>query len=162
MLKQKILVTAALPYINNVPHMGHIVGSHLPADIFYRYCRAKGYDAIFVGGSDEHGTPSAVAAKELGLQTPICFTLSPHVPDTTPWAGTSIFFFAPRTDQSSPRHERNNTIILACHPSPSQNNDHTSNPHCFTPGPPDVPHCFIMFSPDVSVGERILSTSCIY
>ena len=67
MLKQKILVTAALPYINNVPHMGHIVGSHLPADIFYRYCRAKGYDAIFVGGSDEHGTPSAVAAKELGL-----------------------------------------------------------------------------------------------
>ena len=47
--------------------MGHIVGSHLPADIFYRYCRAKGHDAIFVGGSDEHGTPSAVAAKELGL-----------------------------------------------------------------------------------------------
>ena len=67
MAKDKILVTAALPYINNVPHMGHIVGSHLPADIFYRYCRAKGYDAIFVGGSDEHGTPSAVAAKELGL-----------------------------------------------------------------------------------------------
>jgi methionyl-tRNA synthetase len=67
MAKDKILVTAALPYINNVPHMGHIVGSHLPADIFYRYCRTKGYDAIFVGGSDEHGTPSAVAAKELGL-----------------------------------------------------------------------------------------------
>ena len=63
----KILVTAALPYINNVPHMGHIVGSHLPADIFYRYCRAKGHDVIFIGGSDEHGTPSAVAAKELGM-----------------------------------------------------------------------------------------------
>lgn len=67
MFNNSILVTAALPYINNVPHMGHIVGSHLPADIFYRYCRAKGYDAIFVGGSDEYGTPSAVAAKELGL-----------------------------------------------------------------------------------------------
>jgi len=67
MSKEKILVTAALPYINNVPHMGHIVGSHLPADIFYRYCNAKGYDTIFVGGSDEHGTPSAIAAKELGL-----------------------------------------------------------------------------------------------
>ena len=48
--------------------MGHIVGSHLPADIFYRYCRAKGHDTLFIGGSDEHGTPSAVAAKELGLQ----------------------------------------------------------------------------------------------
>jgi methionyl-tRNA synthetase len=67
MSKQKILVTAALPYINNVPHMGHIVGSHLPADIFYRYCRAKGHDTLFIGGSDEHGTPSAVAAKELGM-----------------------------------------------------------------------------------------------
>lgn len=67
MTNDKILVTAALPYINNVPHMGHIVGSHLPADIFYRYCKSKGYDAIFVGGSDEHGTPSVVAAKELGL-----------------------------------------------------------------------------------------------
>lgn len=67
MAKEKILITAALPYINNVPHMGHIVGSHLPADIFYRYCKAKGYDAIFIGGSDEHGTPSAIAAKEMGL-----------------------------------------------------------------------------------------------
>ena len=68
MPKEKILVTAALPYINNVPHMGHIVGSHLPADIFYRYCKAKGYDTIFIGGSDEHGTPSVIAAKELDLQ----------------------------------------------------------------------------------------------
>lgn len=65
--KQRVLVTAALPYINNVPHMGHIVGSHLPADIFHRYCKAKGYDTIFVGGSDEHGTPSAIVAKELDL-----------------------------------------------------------------------------------------------
>lgn len=61
------LITAALPYINNVPHMGHIVGSHLPADIFYRYSRARGDDAIFIGGSDEHGTPSVVTAKEYGI-----------------------------------------------------------------------------------------------
>ncbi len=67
MAKESILITAALPYINNVPHMGHIVGSHLPADIFYRYCKAKGFDAVFIGGSDEHGTPSVVAAKELRL-----------------------------------------------------------------------------------------------
>ncbi len=68
MSSNRILVTAALPYINNVPHMGHIVGSHLPADIFYRYMRSKGVEALFIGGSDEHGTPSAIAAKELGLQ----------------------------------------------------------------------------------------------
>ncbi len=68
MSKQKILVTAALPYVNNVPHMGVIVGSHLPADIFYRYCRARGHDAVFVGGSDDYGTPAVVAAKELGIE----------------------------------------------------------------------------------------------
>src|SRR3989344_3151173 len=68
MSSNRILVTAALPYINNVPHMGHIVGSHLPADIFYRYMRSKGVEALFIGGSDEHGTPSSIAAKELGLQ----------------------------------------------------------------------------------------------
>ncbi len=63
---KKVLITAALPYINNVPHMGHIVGSHLPADIFYRYQKLIGNDATFVGGADEYGTPAVVTAQELG------------------------------------------------------------------------------------------------
>mgnify|MGYP002629071083 CR=1 FL=1 len=66
---EKILITAALPYINNVPHMGHIVGSHLPADIQYRHAIATGKDAIFIGGSDQHGTPAVMAAKQLGVET---------------------------------------------------------------------------------------------
>ncbi len=61
------LVTAALPYINNVPHLGHIVGSHLPADIFARWSRMKGYETTFIGGSDEHGTPSELAAEQIGI-----------------------------------------------------------------------------------------------
>ncbi|MBR9705867.1 methionine--tRNA ligase [Candidatus Pacearchaeota archaeon] len=64
---QKILITAALPYINNVPHLGHIAGSHLPADIFARYCRSKGYETLFVGGTDESGSPSEIAAEEIGI-----------------------------------------------------------------------------------------------
>lgn len=64
-MKKKVLITAALPYINNVPHMGHIVGSHLPADIFYRYQKLIGNDAVFVGGADEYGTPAVVTAQEL-------------------------------------------------------------------------------------------------
>ncbi|MCL4383190.1 methionine--tRNA ligase [Candidatus Marsarchaeota archaeon] len=63
----KVLITAALPYINNIPHLGHIVGSHLPADIFARYCRVKGYPTLFVGGTDEHGSTSEIAASELGI-----------------------------------------------------------------------------------------------
>ncbi len=65
--KQRILVTSALPYVNNVPHIGNIVGSHFPADIFARFCRLKGYETLFVGGSDENGTPSEVTALKLGI-----------------------------------------------------------------------------------------------
>lgn len=65
--KLRRLITAALPYINNVPHLGHIVGSHLPADIFARYCRAKGYETLFVGGTDENGSTSEIAALKIGV-----------------------------------------------------------------------------------------------
>src|SRR3989338_5760647 len=43
MAMEKRLITAALPYVNSYPHAGNIVGSHLPADIFARYCRLAGY-----------------------------------------------------------------------------------------------------------------------
>jgi len=65
--KEKRLITAALPYVNNVPHLGHIVGSHLPADIFARYSRLKGHETLFIGGTDEHGTPSVLAAEKMGV-----------------------------------------------------------------------------------------------
>ncbi len=61
------LVTAALPYINNVPHLGHIAGSHLPADIFARYCRSKGFNTLFIGATDEHGSASEIAASQVGV-----------------------------------------------------------------------------------------------
>lgn len=67
MKDEKRLITAALTYVNNIPHVGHIVGCHLPADIFARFCRSYGYDTTFVGGSDMHGTPSMVTAQELGI-----------------------------------------------------------------------------------------------
>ncbi len=67
MAKEKRLITAALPYTNNVPHIGNIVGSHFPADIFARFCRLKGYDTVFIGGTDEHGTASEIAAQKFGI-----------------------------------------------------------------------------------------------
>ena len=60
--KNQWLVTSALPYINNIPSIGIIVGSHLPADIFSRFLRLFGEDVVFIGGSDEHGSPTEVAA----------------------------------------------------------------------------------------------------
>lgn len=66
-MPERYLITAALPYVNNVPHIGNIVGSHLPADIFARYCRLKGRETIFIGGTDEHGSPSEIAAERAGI-----------------------------------------------------------------------------------------------
>ena len=63
------IITSALPYIHGVPHLGNIVGSLLPADIYHRYLDVIGEDNIFICGSDEHGTPLELAALE--ADTPV-------------------------------------------------------------------------------------------
>ncbi|MBW6452023.1 MAG: methionine--tRNA ligase [DPANN group archaeon] len=65
--KKRILITSALPYINNTPHLGNLIGSHLPADVFARFNRILGHETLFVGGSDEHGTPTEIAAKKQNI-----------------------------------------------------------------------------------------------
>ncbi len=67
-MSKRVLVTAALPYTNYTPHLGHIAGAYLPADIFARFCKLKGYETLYICGSDEHGTPIEVAAFELGIE----------------------------------------------------------------------------------------------
>ncbi|KAL9915833.1 methionine--tRNA ligase, cytoplasmic [Glossina fuscipes] len=54
--EKNVLITSALPYVNNVPHLGNIIGCVLSADIFARYCRAAGYNTLFISGTDEYGT----------------------------------------------------------------------------------------------------------
>jgi methionyl-tRNA synthetase len=66
-LARKILITSALPYVNNVPHLGTIIGCVLSADVFARYCRAKGYETLYICGTDEHGTATETKALEEGL-----------------------------------------------------------------------------------------------
>ncbi len=62
----RILITSALPYINGVKHLGKLVGSMLPADVFARFKRAQGYETLFICATDEHGTPTELAALEAG------------------------------------------------------------------------------------------------
>ncbi len=61
------LITSALPYINGIKHLGNMVGSMLPADVYSRYLRQRGHDVLYICATDEHGTPAELAAKELGL-----------------------------------------------------------------------------------------------
>lgn len=58
----KILITSALPYINGVPHLGHMVGCLLPSDVYARYMRMMGHEVLYICGNDEHGTASEVGA----------------------------------------------------------------------------------------------------
>ena len=63
----KILVTSALPYINGVPHLGHMVGCLLPSDIYARFMRMMGNEVLYICGTDEHGTTSEVGALKAGM-----------------------------------------------------------------------------------------------
>lgn len=60
------LVTSALPYANGAVHIGHLAGVYVPADIYVRYLRLNGEEVRFICGSDEHGVPITIKAKQLG------------------------------------------------------------------------------------------------
>ncbi|CAL5425408.1 unnamed protein product [Camellia sinensis] len=62
--KRNILITSALPYVNNVPHLGNIIGSVLSADVFARYCRLRSYNVVYICGTDEYGTATETKAME--------------------------------------------------------------------------------------------------
>ncbi len=62
----RTLITSALPYINGIKHLGNLVGSQLPADLYARYRRARGDEVMFICATDEHGTPAELAAAKAG------------------------------------------------------------------------------------------------
>ncbi len=64
---KRYLITAALPYANGAVHIGHLAGVYVPADIYVRYLRMRGRDVRFICGSDEHGVPITIKAKQQGL-----------------------------------------------------------------------------------------------
>jgi methionyl-tRNA synthetase len=65
--ERNILISSALPYVNNVPHLGNIVGSVLSADIYARYAKNRGYNTLFICGTDEYGTATETKALEEGV-----------------------------------------------------------------------------------------------
>jgi methionyl-tRNA synthetase len=64
---KRTLITTALPYANGPIHIGHLAGVYVPADIYARYLRLKNEDVIMIGGSDEHGVPITLKAKNEGI-----------------------------------------------------------------------------------------------
>ena len=64
---KRYLVTSALPYANGPVHIGHLAGVYIPSDIYTRYLRLRGEDVISVCGSDEHGVPITIKARQEGV-----------------------------------------------------------------------------------------------
>ncbi|WP_099825497.1 methionine--tRNA ligase [Oceaniglobus indicus] len=62
----RILITSAIPYINGIKHLGNLVGSQMPADLYARYMRQRGHEVLFLCATDEHGTPAELAAAKTG------------------------------------------------------------------------------------------------
>lgn len=102
--EKNILITSALPYVNNVPHLGNIIGCVLSADVFARFSRLCGNNTLFVCGTDEYGTATETKALQEGL-TPqqICdkyFTVHSEIYE---WFNISFDYFGRTTtpDQTS-------------------------------------------------------------
>ena len=63
----RYLITAALPYANGPVHIGHLAGVYIPADIYARYLRLRGKEVLYICGSDEHGVPITIKARQMGI-----------------------------------------------------------------------------------------------
>lgn len=110
----KYLITSALPYVNNVPHLGNIIGCVLSADVFARYCRSRNYETLYVCGTDEYGTATeAKALEEKTTPQAICDKYHTLHADIYKWFGISTDIFG-RT--STKLHtEITHEIFLALH-----------------------------------------------
>lgn len=85
------LITSALPYINGIKHLGNMVGSMLPADVYSRYLRQRGHDVLYICATDEHGTPAELAAKERGLPVDV-FCAQAHDAQKAVYDGFELAF----------------------------------------------------------------------
>src|ERR1700726_2415545 len=65
--QRNILITSALPYVNNVPHLGNIIGAVLSGDVYSRFCRLRGHNTVYICGTDEYGTATETKALEEGI-----------------------------------------------------------------------------------------------
>jgi len=101
---KKILITSALPYVNNIPHLGNVIGSVLSADVFSRYCRLREYDSMYICGTDEYGTATEIKAlEEKTSPQEICDKYYKIHKEIYEWFGIKFDYFG-RT--STPEHTK--------------------------------------------------------
>ena len=109
---KKHLVTSALPYINGIKHLGNLVGSMLPADVYARHLRQQGEDVLYICGTDEHGTPAELAAdKHNTAVSDFCENMYTVQKDIYEKFSLSFDYFGRTSDKNN--HEITQEIFLA-------------------------------------------------
>ncbi|KAF8726058.1 hypothetical protein AX14_008127 [Amanita brunnescens Koide BX004] len=100
--EKNVLITSALPYCNNVPHLGNIIGSTLSADVYSRYSRSRDRRTLYVCGTDEYGTATETQALKEGITAQqLCDKYHPIHKETYEWFDIGFDYFG-RT--STPWH----------------------------------------------------------
>ncbi|PFH53037.1 hypothetical protein AMATHDRAFT_55990 [Amanita thiersii Skay4041] len=102
--EKNVLITSALPYCNNVPHLGNIIGSTLSADVYSRYCRTRNRRTLYICGTDEYGTATETQALKEGVAPQaLCDKYYELHKETYEWFGIGFDYFG-RT--STPWHTK--------------------------------------------------------
>ncbi|CAL9215278.1 unnamed protein product [Arabidopsis halleri] len=107
--KRNILITSALPYVNSVPQLGNIIGCVLSADVYARYCRLRGYNAIYICGTNDYGTATETKATETKALVEICDKYHAIHKEVYDWFDISFDKFG-RT--STPQHTQVSQAIF--------------------------------------------------
>jgi methionyl-tRNA synthetase len=111
---KRYTVTSALPYANGPVHIGHLAGVYVPADIYVRYLRMCSREVIFIGGSDEHGVPITIKARDEGT-TPQAIVDKYHalIRDSFASFGISFDIYAQTSDKI--HHETSSAFFEKLH-----------------------------------------------
>jgi methionyl-tRNA synthetase len=127
--KNNILITSALPYVNNVPHLGNVVGSVLSADVFSRFSKLRDRPTLFICGTDEYGTATETKALETG-QTPqeLCDEFHKKHKEVYDWFEIGFDYFGRTTTEQQTVIAQD--IFLKLHKNGYLEERTTTQPYC--------------------------------
>ncbi|GAO19489.1 uncharacterized protein UV8b_00414 [Ustilaginoidea virens] len=127
--KRNVLVTSALPYVNNVPHLGNVVGSVLSADVYSRFSKLRDRPTLYICGTDEYGTATETKALETG-QTPqqLCDEFHQKHKEVYEWFEIGFDYFGRTTTRK--QTEIVQDIFLKLHDNGFLEERTTTQPYC--------------------------------
>jgi methionyl-tRNA synthetase len=101
-------VTTPIYYVNDKPHLGHAYTT-IAADVLSRYYRLKGYNTMFLTGTDEHGQKVEKSAEAAGIDPQeFCNQVSQHFRDLMPILDVEPDQFIRTTEE---RHKKAATAL---------------------------------------------------